>query len=259
MEHAHAFGFILTRCVQLPLHDAYWKEAVRCIRGLFPSAPIVIIDDHSDTSLVHTDDDVERDSMTTVVPSHLPKGAGEFIPYHYLYAHHPFQKAVIMHDSMFLQDREPLASMLADERLEFKFLWYFNRCQMHMLGCQHKLMETFHQRQPLLELQSGGQWWGCFGACTLITLAYLTKLHDEYGFMNMANSITARNMRMAFERVLALCCIHASSSPISIDTLSVYGNIDHHYRAFRYPYHQYLRDKKQGQITSPCIKIWSRR
>lgn len=254
-----AFGFIITRCVRNALHDKYWRESHRCIRLLFPSAPIVIIDDHSDPDFVT--EWVPTDQHTDVIPSPLRKGAGEFVPYYYLYTHSPFSKAVIMHDSMFLQEREPLLSVITNDDIDFKFLWYFTRCRHHMKAWQHHLINNLHatERPRLTELLEGTDWYGCFGGCSVISLSYLTKLEHNYGFMNMSLVLTGRRMRMAFERVLALCCIDASDQTFTHMDISIYGNIDHHYTAFRYRYEQYARDKENGKVVEPCTKVWSGR
>lgn len=258
-EHRPPFGFILSRCVQKPFHNGYWKEAHRCIRELFPKAPIVVIDDHSDPLLLHPD--VPLDDETTFVQSSFPKGRGEFLPYHYFYTHAPFDKAVMLHDSMFLQEREPLLSVLLDDDVHFKFLWFFTRCRLHMKAYQHILIDALptSERNPLRELLETQAWFGCFGACSVIKLSYLQKLHDKYGLMNLGQIINSRKMRMGFERVIALCCIASDDMDHTVTSISVYGNIDHHERAFKYRFPDYMNDKAKGTVKEPCVKIWSGR
>lgn len=100
------------------LHEELWRESYRCIRALFPYAPIVIIDDYSNMTLVD-----QNFAMTDafVVPSELPPGKGEALPYLYFRKHRPFKKAVMLNDGMFILQREPLWSALQNTT-DYRFL-----------------------------------------------------------------------------------------------------------------------------------------
>lgn len=95
----------MPRCMRRELHNELWQQSYRCPRALFPEAPIVIIDDHSNATLVDQDFNMTN---AIVVSSRLPPGEGEALSYMYFHKHRPSQKAVMLNDGMFIPQREPL-------------------------------------------------------------------------------------------------------------------------------------------------------
>ena len=120
------YGFIVTRCVRSETHSYLWKECYSYIREHFPTASILIIDDHSNQTLI---DQAFSGAMTktTVIASELHPGAGEILPYYYYYKQDKdkpaFRKAVILQDGMFIIEKEPIASAIKATN-DYRFLWY---------------------------------------------------------------------------------------------------------------------------------------
>lgn len=92
------FGFIMLRHVNSEETNKYWFECYKCIRRFY-TEKIVIIDDHSDPQHIGCSEELIH---CEVICSEFPKRA-ELLPYYYLHKHAFFEKAVILHDSVFFQ------------------------------------------------------------------------------------------------------------------------------------------------------------
>jgi hypothetical protein len=112
------YGFIILRHVNSFSSNCYWKESYNCIRRLYPTTQIVIIDDNSDPSHINNDD-IELNNCI-IINSEYP-GRGELLPYYYYHKYKWFDKAIIIHDSAFLQ------KYIDFDKIEdkIKFLWHF--------------------------------------------------------------------------------------------------------------------------------------
>ena len=92
-------GFIIIRHVNSNLSDGYWKECYTCIRKFYTN-PIIIIDDSSNPEFLVEDINLVN---CTVIYDKDHKGVAELLPYYYFHTQKPFDTAVILHDSIFLQ------------------------------------------------------------------------------------------------------------------------------------------------------------
>ena len=94
-------GFILLRNVRDKITGEYWKLSYQCIRKFYPNQYIIIIDDNSDYDYI--DLDFQKNNLVNahVIRSEYPK-RGEILPYLYYLENHLFNKAVIIHDSVFI-------------------------------------------------------------------------------------------------------------------------------------------------------------
>jgi hypothetical protein len=108
-------GFIITRHVNSEKTDNYWKECYNCIRKWHPDLKIIIIDDNSDQEKIT---DMEVTNCEVIRSQYI--GRGELLPYYYLLTRKLFDRAIIIHDSVFLH--EPINFENVDT---VKFLWHF--------------------------------------------------------------------------------------------------------------------------------------
>ena len=253
------FGFIMPRCVRMELHNELWRENYRCLRALFPKAPIVIIDDHSNTTLV---DQGFNMTNAVVVPSKLPPGKGEALPYLYFHKHKPFRKAVMLNDGMFILQREPLWSALQNTS-DYRFLWHFDSVSLQYdLEAQHFLISTLcpETQDQLRALQGNSeQWAASFASAVIMTWDFLDHLNATYGFVSMLSAVEGRDHRKGLERVVGLTCIDATGRrPAS--QLSVYGDIHAHMKPFNYFWYEYMRQKATGALSNvTAVKVWNGR
>ena len=116
----NVWGFIILRCVRKPKSSKLWEKCYDHIRNYFPDIPIVIIDDNSKKQFINKNKPL---TYTEIINSEY-KGRGDLLPYHYLYKLKFFEKAIIIHDSVFIN------SEFNPSTEDCKFLWKFSnhRC-----------------------------------------------------------------------------------------------------------------------------------
>jgi hypothetical protein len=91
------FGFIILRHVKDDITNTYWLRCYNCIRKYYPENMIIIIDDNSNYDYI-TNIDLYK---TKIIKSEY-HGRGELLPYYYYLHNKFFDKAIILHDSMFI-------------------------------------------------------------------------------------------------------------------------------------------------------------
>jgi hypothetical protein len=107
-------GFIILRYVNSELTNKYWIHCYDCIRKYYPENNIIIIDDNSDYNFI-TEEPLYN---TTIIKSDYPK-RGELLPYYYFLHNKLFDIAVIIHDSVFIND---YIDFSVDN---YRFIWEF--------------------------------------------------------------------------------------------------------------------------------------
>ena len=94
------YGFIIIRHINSVLTNEYWKECYTCIRKFYPNNQIIIIDDNSNDLFVNSEHFIMTNTL--IIKSEYP-GRAELLPYIYYLKYKWFDKAIIMHDSIFIQ------------------------------------------------------------------------------------------------------------------------------------------------------------
>jgi hypothetical protein len=217
------FGFIIVRNVQSAHYDEYWKECIRCIRLLY-TEPIIVFDTGSNAELI-----TEFNATNVTVVHAKQPGNAIYGAYLYFLDTHPFEKAMILHDSAFIKQRIPF-----DKIQTVKFLWDFE----HTWNKPENELRLIHSLQnaptvkALYETQS--KWKGCLGSISIIQHVFLQKLDEKYGFRNLDTVITEWKDWLAFERVFAVLC-HLEESELAIKP-SLFGNIHKFSVPFGFPY-----------------------
>lgn len=167
---SHNLIFIMTRCVRTAEHNRLYQECYRCIRNLYDN-PIYIIDDNSNREQI-----IELDmSGVEIIQSEFP-GAGEILPYYYLYHRKLGKKAVILQDSMFIQQKIDF-----DTVEDYKFLWHFNT-DNQLKELKDKLSEVISSLPAYEELYDTlfeYNWSGCFGTCMVVTFDFLSEMQEK--------------------------------------------------------------------------------
>jgi len=265
------FGFIMTRHVNNPRSNFYWQECYRCIRQCYPDVMVMIIDDNSKMEFVKTTPSTPPLVNCIILKSEFP-GRGELLAYYYFLKMRPFDRAIIIHDSVFIQPsflEKCESRILAVENA--KFLWdfphyyddtpgekpYFQLLGEGFLGypkCNRDLIEDicyFHGVQM--------EWRGCFGVMSVITHDFLKHLEEKFHPFQWFEKVVSRDQRYYIERVFAvLCCLEDRSA-----CHSLLGDIYNYSIPWEYQWEDYLMDKNQKPnpicLDSPIIKVWSRR
>lgn len=240
------FGFIMMRHVVCPQTNKYWKECHRCIRRFYPDTPIVIVDDDSDVMFeVDIRQTESKMTHTTTIHSDFPK-CGELLAYYYLYEKRLFRRAVIIHDSAFIQEK--IDFTLLDK---VKFLWHFT----HEWDNEPREIELLNMTgYEDLDYFYGdfGAWVGCFGLMSVIELDFLDTIR---GIFKLIPVIKTRVDRKCMERVFAIMCCFFHK-PL-MEEPSLLGKVHTYYKGWGYPYHAYLQDKHPEGVK--MIKVWTGR
>lgn len=241
-------GFIIIRHVNSERTNLYWQECYRCIRKFY-SNKIVIIDDNSDIQYLTTLSMIN----TEIIQSEFPKRA-ELLPYYYLLKHAWFDTAVILHDSVFFQ------SPIKFDKPN-KFLWHFTSHEWDNTNRETELIQSLSNSNNLLNFYNKkDEWYGCFGVMSIITYTMIHDINSKYNFFKIIDTITTRKQRMMLERVFAAALWYEIS--LTKDNCSYFGNIQVYCNwGFneKYTIENYMKDKADGKITLPIVKLWSGR
>lgn len=237
-----SLGFILLRHVNSIKTDSYWKESYKCIRQYYPENKVVIIDDNSDDTYL-TELELYK---TQIIKSEFP-GRGELLPYYYYSRNKWFDRAVIVHDSVFINTR------IRFPESKCTFLWDFNTHTWDKPRTEMGLIRKLSNHEDLLEIYKNTMaWHGCFGAMSVIQYRFLRYLDKKYDLSMLLESVHSRRLRMAFERVFA--CIIQANTPRKV----LLGDIhDYNKLAYKYTYENYINNKDNNEM--PLVKIWTGR
>lgn len=241
------FGFIITRCVVSEATNQYWNQSYRTIRRHYPENMIMIIDDHSNPKFVKLDGDLMLKNCF-IVSSEF-KGAGEILPYYYFLKYKLFDKAVIIHDSVFFNyfvDFNKVDDVL--------FLWHFTQHQYDNVQDEVGLLDHLQNKNDLIDFYFQKiSWHGCFGGQTIISYDFLKQIEDKHLLSCIAPHIKDRVKRYAVERVLG--CILTFYKKSLHQQPSLLGPI-YAYMPWGYTYKMYL-DYQMPNL--PIVKVWSER
>lgn len=236
-------GFIILRCVRSKDHDLLWQDCYDHIRKLY-SNPILIIDDNSNQSMLTQDKPLEN---VTIIKSEHP-GAGELLPYYYFHKLNPFERAVILHDSMFI--KQPIEIPTGQQ---IRFLWHFETHIWDDKKTETDYLKQLSTNPDLISFYASQKWYGCFGVASVVTYDYVKMLDQKYNFFILKDQIKTRDQRSSLERVMAVIAFFEKC--VDLHNCSYYGNIFHFPRAFRINHQQY----KASPFDQPMIKVWSGR
>jgi Glycosyltransferase family 92 len=193
-------GFIILRCVQKEAHSRYWLLCYLHIRHVFGDAPVLIIDDASTVPIKHF-----HVTNTVIITSEFP-GRAELLPYYYFHKLRPFKRAVILHDSMFFNQKVDFDDM------PDMALWDFcpATCTYHPYSDAMECANLRRLKDPegtllsVWEDKTQMSWRGCFGCCTIMSLSLVDTLANKYNLFELLHTITDRLQRMTLERIIGL-------------------------------------------------------
>lgn len=236
-----SLGFIILRNVRCETTNEYWIECYNCIRRFYPTNKILIIDDNSNYKFIT---DVAL-SNTLIINSEY-KGRGELLPYLYYLQNRLFDRAVILHDSVFIQ-----------KYIEFnsnKFLWDFIH-QWDNENAEKNIIRHLDNHDGLLTLyDQKHNWKGCFGVMSCISYDLLNMIDHKYKLSKLINCIRCRDERMWLERVFAVMFTYENK--FYDQSVSYFGNI-HDYCRVGSGFDSYKTDRNIDD--KPIIKVWSGR
>ena len=246
------FGFIITRCVNETSQDLLWKECIACIRKIYSTVKIILIDDHSNVKV----DETILDNNVILILSNYKKGCGELLPYIYFYTGRYFQNAIIIHDSvMFMQ---PLDESIVANHENVYFLWYFTELtsslSVHFQKKIHTMLDVVGISRETFDMSTCPYLIGCFGTMSVMSLHLLDTLYSKHPLNNLIEYIDCRDDRCVLERVFSIICFH-----LCHNVQSVYQNIRDPY-SVPLPFYMnleiYNANKAILQQRAKVVKIW---
>ena len=225
-------GFIILRNVYTIDRNKYWIKCYNCIRKFYPENKILIIDDNSKSKLIRK----KKLYNTIIIKSKYPK-RGELLPYFYYLKNKLFDKAIILHDSVFINKKLNLKFK------KYKFLWEFEHT-WDQIKDETKMIKKFNNKKLYNFYKNKKLWKGCFGCMCMIEYDYLKFINNKYKISKLLNLVLTRYNRGSLERVVAcLLQMHYKNK-------TLFGNI-HKYC----PWGLKFKDIKK-YINLPVTKIW---
>ena len=198
-----SFGFIIPRCVKKKEHNNAWHTCYNTIRKYY-TEPIIFIDDNSKKNLLK-----DIPMINTIVIESQFKGSAEMLPYYYYHLLKPFEKAVIMQDSMSFLKKFDFENY---DLKDVIFLWHFTRNLNHHID-QEKFMLNLLSKPELIQLYESKNWKGSLGGSSFITYKFLDMLQIKYNFLRWVNILNKdKKYRYSFERAFAVMCWYESES-----------------------------------------------
>ena len=242
------FGFIIVRHVSDSTSDKYWKECYNKIRKFYPTQKILIIDNGSNYQYIS---DIKV-TNTEIIKSEYPN-AGELIGYYYFYKLKPFGKAIILHDSMFFNQKINFDSTQSP----VKFLWHFESHMDENIVLVTDFLKLLNRSEELMQTYSNGLWLGSFGSVSVISHEFVTILADKYNMFVLCDYIQDKTTRSAIERVFAVVCFNEYQELLHTNNRSILGDIFDYYGGKHFIMQAYTFDSyiKETRVM-PLTKIW---
>jgi hypothetical protein len=241
-----SYGFIITRHVNSVQTNKYWNLCVKLIRTLYPYKQIVIIDDNSNTEFLKP----HHNYKNVLIIRSKYKGRGELLPYIYYSVNKWFDKAVIIHDSVFFHKR------IAFEQIDIPAipLWKFDKPHLkthlnNSLRLASALKNSNNIKQVLL---STNNWYGCFGVQCYIKHSFLTHIMNKYNINNLVHYVKCREDRCSLERIFGAIYFLELNA-----TQSILGDIFSY--KFGYTYEKYINDIQNKKLVSNIVKVYTGR
>lgn len=240
------FGFVMIRHVCNKNTNQYWMYSYYCIRALYPTAPIVIIDDNSNPDFLKKSDERILKNCQIINSTYL--GRGEILGYYYFWKHHWFDYAVIIHDSVFIHKPIDIFSCQ-----KIKFMWYFKARKFDNVPQEERFLSKIDQCYVDF-YRENDEWKGCFGCMSVITHDFISEISDIFKLMIY---IRTRDDRCCVERILAVMSFY--HYPDIAQDLSYLGDIHLQIPQWGYNFFAYRRDRLRHLDFPPLVKIWTGR
>jgi hypothetical protein len=241
--------FIIIRYVRDNITNKYWQESYNCIRKYY-NDKIIIIDDNSDKKFLKNEIKLEN---YLIINSQFPQ-RGEILGYYYFWRLKLYDKAVIIHDSVFIK------KYINFQNYEDSFLWSFKhdyddnnhiRNIMTNIKKNNKEIKNFYNKKD--------KWFGCFGIMSVVNLETINKMNKRYLlFESLLPIIKTRYDRMAMERIIA-CMFYLVNNKY---VYNIFGDINE-YCEWGITFEEYLEEyigENLGEILDlPVVKVWTGR
>lgn len=242
MNDESNFGFYILRTVLTMEQNEYWIHCYNCIRFYHPTSPIIIINNQCIPNLVSSLP-IEDENISVIEPEY--SCCGPIMPYFYFYKNRPFDIAVFLQDTMFLQTKLELNQFRG-----MKFLWKDNDHQNEIDPFHQRLILLLRNHVPIWNLSCRpDNWTNCFSGMTICHWDAINQLQNAFHIFSISHAITVLEDQKAWNRVFSMCChVLGLVEPM---TASVFGEI----HTNQYSWHDYIVDKETNITMKPIVFI----
>ena len=241
------FGFIILRHVNNEEFNLFWQECYLAIRKFYDNK-IIILDNNSNENFIKTDLNLEN---CEIIKADYPQNRLYSPFYHYLVNDFNFEKAVIIHDGVLLNEKIDFQNIE-----DIKYFWHFDTNCPSQNHREISQLNSLNNSKDLMELYNSNLWKGCLGSMAVISKKFIQKLQDKYNILALINMINDQEDAISFERVLAVLC-YKEKPELDLDP-SIAGNISS--MNWGYRYHQYHNDKLNNTVPKDkIIKLFGAR
>lgn len=247
-------GFVITRHITNKTTAQYWLNCYTQIRKFYPENEILIIDDNSNPEFITEPE--EPLINCKIINSEFPK-RGEILAYYYFHKLKPFDKAVVLHDSVFLNSYIDF-----DDIEHVKFLWsiathaYDNGFEILRL-----IQSLNNSREILNMINNQDKWTGCFGVMSIISWKLVDYINKRYDFFPiLVRLIDNREKRMALERIFAAMCYCCAGKHLVVKP-DIFSDILTYYEPYGFKFGAItFTDYTSGLCKDlPIVKGWTGR
>lgn len=239
-------GFVIVRHIQDEKTSKYWFKSCQYIRHHYPMAPIVVVDDNSNRKFINPQLEKSIPNLR-IIHSEYPR-CGEMLGYYYFWKNKWFDKAVVMHDSVFLKKRVDF------ERYRgVRFLWHFDTKVFDDIATETNFLEKVG-RCYVGTYENKSLWNGCFGVMSVIDHDFLKKIQSIFVLLPL---IKTRPLRSCMERVFAVMCRH--HYPELMKGWSIMGDICAYPLGWGYSFDTFEAQEKTGRDFPALVKVWTGR
>lgn len=242
---SRTYGFIISRHVNSEKTNRYWNRCVKLIRTLYPHRLIVIIDDNSNPAFLRAVHDYKN---LIVIQGEYP-GRGELLPYIYYARNKWFDKAVIIHDSVFFHKRIPFEDINAPAISLWHFSKYCNR-----MDYDSNIALSLNNGTIIDKCSKNREWVGCFGVQSFIKHSFLLHIMNKYNLENLLNVVHNRQNRCCLERIFAIIFY----LELRVLNTSILGNMNAPGK-FGHTYEEYMRGLKYKRVNGSVVKVFTGR
>jgi len=243
---SRTYGFIISRHVNSEKTNRYWNRCVKLIQMLYPYRLIVIVDDNSNPGFLKAD----RNYKNLIIVQGEYPGRGELLPYIYYARNKWFDRAIIIHDSVFFHKRIPFESI----NIPAISLWHFNKLH-NRTHFDASIASTLNYSNAIIKCLNNYDWVGCFGVQSFIKHSFLIHIMNKYKLENLINVVRNRPNRCCLERLFAIIFFLELRK---VNT-SLFGDMERGGK-FGQTYDEYIYQlKNNNRVNSKVVKVFTGR
>lgn len=252
-ESKPKLGFIITRHVNSEKTNELWKTCIKQIKKHYPEETIIIIDSNPNREFLNNKD-VNLDNCIVIDSEYDQRGF--LLPYYYFYKNEWFDRAIVIHDSVMMNNKINIENIES-----VKFLWHFTPDSPYLSDLIKKILSNLNNSKELIETyKDEKKWKGCFGCMSVIDYSFLKYIFEKYNMVTLLDNVKCMQDRESFERIFGVICCYEKNE-LNL-TPSIFGNYTdkiNNRKSLSYTYDDYLEDVNNNKNNSDINKLFFHR